>query len=190
MSKDLRTCFSKKLFTTIPMFFILAVLFLLPDNAWSQKKQLTASGKVIKIAFIDHSRLRKEFKKFVAAKEKLAKENEAEKKSLEQALRFLDKQTKEQLVQDSLNGGGTRNQITSKANSKRSGIIHNNQLSQRKRNQARIALTQDYERKINTAVETVVREGGFTEVKPFVKDSSGQSRRNVDVTDLLLRKLN
>lgn len=188
MNKKLKEYISLKFYTRTCAALLLGMTSVLPVGALAQH-QLTASGKVTRVAYIDHSRLRKEFKEFAAAWQKLGKENTADKKSMEQALELLDKQTKEQLTQDSLNGGGSRSQIISLDSSRRSEIIQKNQLEQAKRNQDRITLMQEYEQKINAAIDAVVAEGGFTDVRPLIKDQPDK-KRGIEITDLLLKKLN
>lgn len=160
MIKDLKKYFSKKFYASIQCFTIMVTLCLILNQSWAQKRQLTASDKINKVAVIDHSRLRKEYKEFAVSKEKLAKENKSEKEKFEKEL-----------------PSGNRTEITNKY-----------QMNQKKRNQDRIAITQEYELKINAAIAAIVSEGGFTEVKSLVKDSS--VNRRIDITDLVLKKLN
>ncbi len=188
MNKKRKEYISLKFYTRTCAALLLGMILVPPLEALAQH-QLTASDKVTKVAYIDHSRLRKEFKEFAAARQKLAEENVADKKSMEQALQLLDKQTKDQLAQDSLNGGGGRAQIMSQDSSRRSEIIQKNQLAQAKRNRDRIAVMQEYERKINAAVDAVVTEGGFTDIRPLVQDQP-ERKRGIEITDLLLKKLN
>ncbi len=46
----------------------------------------------------------------------------------------------------------------------------------------------EYEQKITLAIDSVVSEGGFTDVKPLNKDTAIQNGANI--TDLVLKKLN
>ena len=80
------------------------------------------------------------------------------------------------------------------ADSRRSGISGNYQLNQKKRNQEKITLMQQYEQKIQAAIQAVVTEGGYTDIKPLVKDKEkdkeAPEQRSIDITDLILKKLN
>lgn len=177
---------SKKL-NVLAFLFTIIIIICLPTPGRSQKKQLTVLGPVVKIAYLDHSALRKAYKALNNAKEKIAKENMAEKKSFDQALQLLDLQTKELLKQDSIAKGKNRQQIIKNAKSKKDQLIGEFQLNQSNRNQARIKMIQEYERKIILAIESVVNEGGFTDVKPIVKGVVIQNGTNI--TDLVLKKL-
>lgn len=170
------------------LLFLISFLLLIPDSVYSQKKQLVPSNKVEKIAFIDHSRVRKEYKEFNTAKDKLAKDNEAKRKSFEQSLKILEQHTKEQLNIDSLSGGRAREQIISEAASKRLVIVNNFQSEQKIRNDEKVSLSRHYEQKIITAIESIIIEKGITDVKSLVKQSA--ETRRMDITDLILEQLN
>jgi hypothetical protein len=161
---------------------------LLLSAASAQKKPLTPSAKVIKTAFVDDAKLRKEYREFVSAKAVQTQENFAQRKIYDQAISTLEQQTKEELSGDSLRGGGGRESILNRAASKRAELTQRYQEAQKKRHSERMALVQQYERKITLAIDQVLTEGGFTEVKALTKESSLQRRR--DITDLILQKLN
>lgn len=188
MHKDLLAYLIKIKQVIVYMYIIIGLLFLLPICSWSQKKQLNPSGKVVKVAFVDHSKLRKDYKSFAAAKEKISKENEVSKKYFEQQLQLLDKQTKDLLKADSLKGGKTRDKIQKDADTKKSDILNAYQSDQKKRNQERITLSQEYEKRIISAMDDVVSKGGYTDVRTTVKDTS--SKKGIDITDSILKKLN
>lgn len=125
------------------LFVLTASLF--PTQASAQKKLLVPSGKVVKIAFLDHQRLRKEYHAFSTAKQKLVMENKA-------------------------------------------GLKGQSNITPQKRTQQRQELMKEYEMKIAAAINAVVAEGGFTEVKPLEKNNT--SERGIDITGLVLKKLN
>ncbi len=177
MKKNFSSHFLKAVDIPVRLCLIATVLFLQPKQSWSQKRQLSPSAKVSKIAFIDHSKLRKDFKAFSSAKEKIAKDNDADKKTFDRALKLLDEQTKEQLRLDSLSGATNHNNIINQATAKRNEIVNNHQLEQKKRNQERIILMQDYEKKIVLAIDAIVSEGGFTDVQPLRKDTAGSKSK-------------
>ena len=174
--------------STIRLIFFVGTFLTLSVQGWSQKKQLTASDKVIKIGLIDHSRLRKEFKAFDSARISMAKVNKSKKVSFEQALQLIEQQAKDQLKRDSLSGGKKREQVISLFDSKRSALINDYQSDQKKRIEDRIALMREYERQITVAIDKVVSEGGFTDVRPLGKDSTNS--KGVNITELILKKLN
>lgn len=180
-------------FICVIIIFSISVFFSAPVYAQG-KKQLTPAAKAVKTGLIDQLRLRKEYKAYDAAREKLAKENQAEKKSFDQQLLLIDKQTQKQLKQDSLKGGKGRAGIVQHADDRRSAINGSHQLAQKKRHQDRIALMQQYEQKIQAAIQAVMMEGGFTDVKPLSKDKEKDKAANgpgsIDITDLVLKKLN
>lgn len=188
MKKNLQNYFLTVSVISVRLFLTATLLCLLPKQIWSQKRQLSPSAKVSKIAFIDQSRLRKDYKAFSNAKEKIAKDNEFDNKAFDRDLKLLEEQTKNQLRLDSLSGGANHTNIINQATAKRNEIVNNHQLNQKKRNQERIALMQDFERKIVLAIEATVSEGGFTDVQALGKEPPVQ--RGINVTDLILKKLN
>jgi len=62
MTMDLLNQYLKKIYISTQYILIVVGLCFLSSKAFSQKKQLTNSNKVTKVALIDHSRLRKEYK--------------------------------------------------------------------------------------------------------------------------------
>lgn len=178
----------KKSCIPLLMLSITCMIFILPHQSFSQKKQLTPSDKVTRIGYLDHSALRKEYKAYHAAKEKLAKEHAAEKKTYEESLKLLDKQTAQKLKKDSLSGGKNRQQLLNESETKRQQLARSYQAQLKKRNEEKLNISKEYEKKIILAIEAVVNEGGFTDIKPLSKDSS--SVNGLNVTDLVLKKLN
>jgi hypothetical protein len=167
--------------------FVLSVFFI-PTDSCAQKRELTVLGKVVKIGLVDHSELRKEFRAYAAARVAMATENQEKRKAFMQALQALEQQTAQQVAADSAKGGGQREQIISGAAVRRAAMEKMFKDEERRRNSDRIALTQEYERKIQLAIEAVVNEGGFTDIKPLFKDSTAP--KGVNITSLLLQKLN
>lgn len=172
----------------LQILLLLSAVFVLPDEAISQKRQLTPSDTVSKVAFIDHSRLRKEYKAFSEAMKELSKENDSKKKTFDESLKVLENQTSKQLKSDSLKGGKDYEKISSQASVKRKETTTIYQADLKKRFQGRNILFKEYERKIVLAIESVVSEGGFTEVKPFIKEPF--EKRGTNITDQILKKLN
>lgn len=157
-------------------------------NAGAQKKQLITTGPVQKIACLDHSAVRKGYKVFADARAAMAKDAAMEKKSFDQEVRLLEQKTKDLVKQDSLKGGKARGQIMGSALSRRSELASDFQLKQKNRDQQRILMMQEFEKKIILAIDAVVNEGGYTDVKPTTK---GQAIKDgTDITDMVLKKLN
>lgn len=179
---------SNLLFMAIQTLLCLVAFSTMPKEAWTQKRQLVASDTVKRVAYIDHSRLRKEYKAFADLMKKTSKENESRKKMHEETLRTLEGQTAKILKSDSLGGGKNHDKILSQEGIKRNEAEASYQANLKKRFQSRNELLKEYERKITLAIEAVVAEGGFTDVKPLAKEPSETRGRNI--TDLILKKLN
>jgi Skp family chaperone for outer membrane proteins len=172
----------------VTMCLFCSIQFALPIQAFGQKKQLTALGPVVKIAYIDQAALRKGYKAFESAKAKIANDNIQEKNSFDQSLHVLDQQTKDLLKQDSATRGKKKDEIIRNASSKRSELTATFQTNQKNRNVERISMMKQYEQKITAAIDRVVSESGFTEVKPLEKGTVIQNGK--DITTLVLQKLN
>lgn len=158
------------------------------QNSPTQKKQLTASSKVSKVGYIDHHALRMGYKAFNDAKHKIANEQIAAKKSFDQSTQIVEQQANQLLEQDSLLGGKNRQQILNDASYKSSKLALDFQEGQKKRNQDRMAIMEEYEKKIRLAIDNVVSEVGFTDVKALDKTTVIQN--GINITDLVLKKLN
>ena len=170
--------------------FLLTIFFqLLVSNVIAQKQPLTASSKVVKIAVIDPVRLRKEYKEFANEKEKSAKENENIKKTKDETLRTLEQQVKEELRVDSLSGKGKPGEIVKRAETKRKSILKDFEVAQQQRKERNAVMAKKYEHLIQMAIDQVVAEGGFTDVRLPFKDASSTTR-SIEVTNLILKKLN
>jgi Skp family chaperone for outer membrane proteins len=167
-------------------FLIVSMGLYVPLHA--QKKQLSPSAKVVKIAYLDPSLLRKNYRAFYDARTKLTTENDAEKKAYEKSMKALDEQTAKLLKKDSVSRDNKRIQIINDAASKRAKLSLDFEAGQSKRNDERLALISKYEKEIVLAIDKVVTEGGYTDVRPIVKGTVTQDGTNI--TDKVLSKLN
>ncbi|HEX6431128.1 MAG TPA: OmpH family outer membrane protein [Niastella sp.] len=159
----------------------------IPLQGRAQNKQKLTPVDYQKVAFVDAARVRKEFITYEAAKEKMHQQTVEKSKAYEAATQELDKQTKEQLKKDSAQKLHQKQLITDKATVKRTELRNEFFAAIKKRNAERTALTKTYEDKIREAINTIVREGAFTEIK-WSKDSAGPTL--TDITDQVLQKLN
>lgn len=153
------------------LLFPLALLFFSllsasPVFAQGQAKQPTLSDKVTKIAYVDHARLRGEYRALKAAREKARAEWQAS----------------EQGHQKQLAGLSTKNEAG------REALEQNQQERRRQLHQKRVAALQAHERRITETIGETVSQGGFTDVKPLEK--GGALSQGQDITDLVLKKLN
>ena len=175
-----------------PSNFIIVILaslaLALPQMCWSQKKQLVTTGPVVKIAYVDHSALRKGFIGYKDSIAFLTKTNNGANEALSRSLQLLDQQTKDLLIKDSLTGSNGKQQILNNSASKRAALTATFQAGQKNRNDARVVMMGNFERKIILAIDAVVNEGGFTDVKPLTKDATAPNGKNI--TSLVLSKLN
>ncbi|MBO9563070.1 MAG: hypothetical protein J7621_09865 [Niastella sp.] len=168
------------------------VLSLSPE-ADAQKRQLTVSDKVEKIAMVDQDSIRKAYKAFFAAKQKNFQTHIASKAALDKSLQSLDKRTRENLQKDSLKGAKKRDQINGQADGERSQLMLVWQQEQKKRHEERISMMTTYEAKITQAIQAVVIEGKFTSVEPVPKGGIAtltDNKRRIDITALIIKKLN
>lgn len=170
------------------LLLLAGCLLFLPREASAQKKQLTPSDKVKKIALVDHSRLRKEYKGLADALQKLSHEGRARQKAFDESLGSLAEQERKQLKADSVRGGKKQGKIASDISARRSTLMSAYLSAMKRKNEEKINLMREYERKITLAIDAVVAEGGFTEVRQATKETPKE--RSVDVTDLILKKLN
>lgn len=172
----------------IPVIALFLMMALLPHSGWSQKRQLNASDTVKKIAYIDHSQLRKEYKAFGKALIEMSNTNAVKKKLHETFLKDLETATAKRLKADSIKGGKDRELIKERAANERTTKVNAYQTDLKMRHDERSKLIREYEQKIALAIDAVVTEGGFTEVKPLEKEPF--KIRGKNVTDLILKKLN
>ncbi len=141
LNSNFHSLSSKKNFAKKLSGYVLLTIFILivlPGQTWSQQKQLTASNKVVKIAYLDHSRLRKEYTAYTEAMKKFSQEYTAGKLLLDQALQLLNQQTSEQLKLDSLNGAKNQQQIINNAADKRLQLTTAFQARQQKNSYERV----------------------------------------------------
>jgi len=107
--------------------------------------------------------------------------------AFETARQQLDKESKEQLKKDSTSGGKQKGLILNNTTAKQNELANNYSTQLRQRRQKGQAAINDYEKKINDAVQLVMAQGLYTQLKT-PKNSSGI--KGTDITDLVLRKLN
>jgi hypothetical protein len=157
-----------------------------PLHGWAQT-QLKPVDMPAKFAFVDGIKLRKEYRAYVAAKDSLFKDAMAKRKAFTEAKQQLDLETKKQLKKDSLTGGKQKDLITGNAASKQSALEYKYITEGKQRTQARLALTKTYEDKMRAAIQLVMAQGVYTELRPL-KDSA--SLKGTNITDLILTKLN
>jgi Skp family chaperone for outer membrane proteins len=130
----------------------------------SEPQRLTPVHTGDKIALLDHSRLRKNYKAFQLMRDSAQLEWQA-----------LEK--KEELIK-----------ADSTDDAKKQALLNACQSERRQFLQKRDALIQQYESKIRDAIAKVVAEGGFTDVQPIHKDKPVTN--GTDITDKVLNKLN
>jgi Skp family chaperone for outer membrane proteins len=164
------------------VFFVLMI----PAHGWAQKKQLTPVSAPLRIAFIDPAKLRKDYRAYSAAKDSMYKSGIAQRKSFETAKHQLDEQIKKQLKKDNVEGT-KQNQLPDNGTASRTALETKYVAEIKQRNTDRIALMKNYEDKINNAMQTVMAEGAYTDLKTL-KDTTGL--KGTDITDIILKKLN
>jgi len=176
-----------------PPFFLQLILgfitlSILPKLSAAQKKQLTPSDKVVKIAYIDHSRIRREYKAFSELIITMSNANAERKKLYAESLQVLKKQVAKKIKSDSLDGEKNKEKIISQFAEKEQVITNTYQVYVAEKFQERAKLLQEYEVKIAVAIGAIVSEDGFTDVKPIETKTIQLS--GADITDLILKKLN
>jgi hypothetical protein len=167
---------------------IITLALQFPLQVWSQqRKQLKSVDMPAKFAFVDGIRLRKEYRAYSAAKDSLYKDAVAKRKAFNEVKQQLKMETKKQLKKDSLEGGKKKELIAGNAASKQSELEYKYITEGKQRTQARLALVKSYEDKMRAAIQRVMAEGVYTELRPL-KDSS--ILKGTNITDLVLVKLN
>lgn len=142
-------------------YFLLIPALHFPLHGWAQTKQLKPFDMPTKFAFVDGAKLRKEYRAYAVAKDSLFKDAIAKRKSFNEARK-----------QPGANQSELDNKYAAEA---------------KQRNQARQAFMKTYEDKMRAAVQLVMAQGVYTELKP-IKDSANVKGTNI--TDLILAKLN
>jgi len=174
--------------STVCIFSLLiAIFFFSPTHVWAQKKMLTPVDLPVKIAIADFTRIRNDYKAYHAYKDSLFKAIMVQRTAFETARQQLDKESKEQLKKDSTSGGKQKGLILNNTTAKQNELANNYSTQLRQRRQKGQAAINDYEKKINDAVQLVMAQGLYTQLKT-PKNSSGI--KGTDITDLVLRKLN
>lgn len=159
----------------------------IPLRGLAQSKAKLTPVNYQKIAFVDAARVRKEFVAYEAAKEKMHQQTLEKRKAYDKASQELEKQTKEQLKKDSAQKLYQRQLITDKASIKRNELHDEFSAGIKQRNTDRAALVKTYEDKIKAAINTIIVEGAFTELR---SDKNAAGSTAIDITDKVLQKLN
>jgi len=167
--------------------FLITLALQFPLHGWAQQKQLKPVVMPPKFAFVDGTKLRKEYRAFAAAKDSLFKDGLAKRKAFNEAKQQLDLETKKQLKKDSLAGGKQKDLIVSNATTKQSLLYNKYVMETKPQNQAWHALMKSYEDKMRAALQLVMAQGVYTELKPL-KDTA--NLKGTNITDLILAKLN
>lgn len=169
------------------IFLLITAALQFPFHGWAQSKQLKPVDVPAKFAFVDGIKLRKEYRAYAAAKDSLFKDGKAKRKAFNEAKQQLDLETKKQLKKDSLAGGKQKDLIAGNAASKQSDLDYKYITEGKQRTQARLALVKTYEDKMRAAIQVVMAEGVYTELRPL-KDTT--NLKGTNITDLILAKLN
>ena len=159
---------------------------LIPPPTWSQKNQLAYDASS-KIALVDHSRIRNEYKAFCLAKTTMSNAHIAKKKAFDNSIKDLDAQEKFQLKADAKKGSKNKDLIIRRHAARKAQLIKTYKAEQKKMNESSKAQLRAYENKIVAVIEIVVSRGGFTEVKAL---KNGETRSGIDITIMILEKLN
>jgi uncharacterized protein YbbC (DUF1343 family) len=130
----------------------------------TQKNPITPVHTTGKIALLDHSRVRKEYKALRLVADSVKHEWD------------LLKNKENHIKQDSMD------------DAKRQALLDVCENEKKQFLQKRGARIQQYESKIIEAISKVVAEGGFTDVQPIYKDKPVPG--GTDITDKVLNKLN
>jgi Skp family chaperone for outer membrane proteins len=157
-------------------------------GGYSQKRELVRGTKVNKIAFLDHSKLRREYKEYSAKLKELFDASVLEKNDLARKVADLNGEMERKLKKDSLSAGKKTDAIILEYEKKKSTLISFSQLKQQGLNNEKMILLKKMEEKIRLAIDAVVNEGGFTDVKPI--DKNYNESNGLNITNLVLKKLN
>jgi hypothetical protein len=132
-----------------------------PLHGWAQGKQLKPVDMPAKFAFVDGAKLRKEYRAYTAAKDSMFKDGMAKRKSFNEARK---------------QPGANQSELDNK-----------HAAEAKLQSQARQAFMKTYEDKMRAAIQLVMAQGVYTELRPL-KDSANVKGTNI--TDLILAKLN
>jgi chemotaxis response regulator CheB len=178
--------------TLIWVIFFYTLIFSMP--AWSQESQLAYDGSTkaeyystSKIALVDHSRVRNQYKAYCAAKVKMSNAMAAKKKSRDQSIKDLEAEKIKELKADAKKGGKNKQHIINKFESQKAKIKTRYNREQKEISENNKAQMRAYDNKINAVIAILVSQGGFTEVKPY---KTSLSQYGVDITSMVLEKLN
>ena len=144
--------------------FLIALLFISnPPLAYSQTQQTGPNDKAVKVAYVNHSLLRKESMALRAVQEKTRTAWQAAER-------------------------GHQQQMVNQAESGRKALEHSQLQRRRQLQEEGIAAIKAQEERIIEAIGEVASEGGFTDVRPLA--SGALPLNGQDITQLVLRKLN
>jgi hypothetical protein len=141
--------------------FLMIAALQFPLHGRAQGKQLKPVNLPAKFAFVDGAKLRKEYRAYAAAKDSLFKDGMAKRKAY--------------------------NEARKKPGANISELDNKYATEATQRNNARRAVMKTYEDKMRAAIQLVMAQGVYTELKPL-KDSANVKGTNI--TDLILAKLN
>jgi Skp family chaperone for outer membrane proteins len=140
------------------------------------------------IAYLDHSKVRKDFLAYAAAKSVQMKKLADLKIKQDSRLQAQQQTFRELIAADSLSGGKARKELEAE-NAKKLAELETQLMTEKKQIQEEnVAVMKSFEKKIVEAIGAVVREKGFTDVKPIGKDIPADNKD--DITALVLKKLN
>lgn len=163
---------------------ILFVFFLM--NLSSINAQQNDTTK--RVAYLDHSLLRNEFKEYRNAKEKQAQEYQSLKADYQQKIKDIDKAHQEAILADSLSGGKQKKELEESTKKKKEELEADVAKSKKAVYDESLKIMKLYENKIKEAVIEVINENALIDVKPLEKGNPEQKNR--DITLLILKKLN
>jgi hypothetical protein len=168
------------------MVIIALTILLAAPPLWSQQTQF-ASESPSKTALVDQYRVRKDYKALYNAREKMVELHLAAKRSFDTAIKELDDEREQRLSEDAKTGGRNRGTILKEAAAKRSQLTSTYYAQQKSINENMTAQMRAYENKISAVIEILVAQGGFKEVKAL---KAGENQKGIDITSLVLEKLN
>jgi hypothetical protein len=166
---------------------ITASTLLIPSALWSQKSQIASNNEISKIALVDYSRVRNEYRSFRLAKEMILKSQSEKEKLFRWSVAQLEAQKKTDLKTDAKKGGTNKKTITEKSDAKKAQITAKYNAEQKRLSQNMKAQMQAYENKIIVVTQILVSRDGFTELKAI---RTGESQKGIDITRMILEKLN
>lgn len=139
------------------------------------------------IAFLDHIKLRKDYPHYAAEREVQLKKFSDLKINHEKKLKDEQTNLLELIAADSITGGRKKQELEGNSARKIGELEANLAKAKKKVHEENIKLMQNFEKRIVTAIDEVVREKGYTDVKPVQMDTPKENTD--DITNLVLKKL-